>query len=146
MEISRKTDYALLMIAELVRQPECILSVRAVAEAKGIPYSFARAIQHDLTRAGVVESVRGAHGGMKLSVDPTLTSLLDIIEIVQGKIAFSDYENEPDGSDISTFTPIWANATRIMRAYFASVTLEDAVINGRIPVPVTDFPLTPSAG
>ena len=46
VDISRKTDYSLRMLAELVRS-DGVVSVRAAAEKNGIPYSFARSIQHD---------------------------------------------------------------------------------------------------
>lgn len=70
MDISRKTDYALRMLAMLAEDPECLLSVRTAAEEVNVPYSFARSIQHGLVQAGIVESLRGAHGGMRLKVSP----------------------------------------------------------------------------
>ena len=54
MDISRKTDYALRMLAMLAEDPECLLSVRTAAEEVNVPYSFARSIQHGLVQAGIV--------------------------------------------------------------------------------------------
>lgn len=48
MDISRKTDYALRMLAMLAEDPERLLSVRTAAEEVNVPYSFARSIQHGL--------------------------------------------------------------------------------------------------
>ena len=76
MDISRKTDYALRMLAALVEDPRGVVSVRTAARDNGVPYSFARSIQHDLAVAGIVENTRGANGGMRLSVDPKPTTLL----------------------------------------------------------------------
>ena len=42
MDISRKTDYALRMLAMLAEEPERLLSVRTAAEEVNVPYSFAR--------------------------------------------------------------------------------------------------------
>jgi Rrf2 family protein len=149
VEISRKTDYALRMLAELVRRSDAIVSVRHAAEENGVPYSFARAIQHDLTRAGIVESVRGAHGGMKLAVDPSQTTLLDIVEAVQGPVRFSDCEVASDGDpcpfiDRCNYTPIWSNAARIMRSFFEAVTLRQIVIDGLMPDIEAGVTLVPS--
>ena len=58
MDISRKTDYALRMLAMLAEEPERLLSVRTAAEEVNVPYSFARSIQHGLVQAGIVESLR----------------------------------------------------------------------------------------
>lgn len=48
MDISRKTDYALRMLAMLAEDLERLLSVRTAAEEVNVPYSFARSIQHGL--------------------------------------------------------------------------------------------------
>ena len=76
MEIARKTDYALRMLATLATDPAGVVSVREAARANGVPYSFARSIQHDLALAGIVENSRGANGGMRLAVDPREVTLV----------------------------------------------------------------------
>lgn len=40
MDISRKTDYALRMLAMLAEEPERLLSVRTAAEEVNVPYSL----------------------------------------------------------------------------------------------------------
>ena len=71
MDISRKTDYALRMLAMLAEGNKSLLSVRTAAEAVDVPYSFARSIQHGLVQAGIVESLRGVRGGMRLRLKPS---------------------------------------------------------------------------
>ena len=150
MEISKKTDYALRMLVCLVQNPGRIVSARAAAEENGVPYSFARAIQHDLASHGIVESIRGAHGGMRLAIDPHETPLLDIIEAVQGPVeiatcVISEEEGEPcPRKDTCPFNPIWCTAERMLRDYLASVSLYDVVMNGLSPDVGTAFGLTPT--
>lgn len=139
MEISRKTDYALRMLATLVRNPGSVVSVRAAAAENNVPYSFARSIQHDLALAGLVESTRGAAGGMRLAVDPKETSLLTLVEAVQGPvyIATCDYAGEggapcPFMAECH-FNPVWCNAELMLRDYFNSVTLHDVVVDNKMP-------------
>lgn len=150
MEISRKTDYALRMLAALVQNPEGVVSVRTAAKDNDIPYSFARSIQHDLALAGIVESTRGAHGGMRLAVDPRTTSLLKLVEAVQGPvlIAACDYAGEDGGPCPRMaechFNPVWCNAERVLRAYFDSVTLYQVVMEGKMPQMTGSFKLVGS--
>lgn len=133
MEISRKTDYALRMMAALTAHPEEILSVRQAAKDNDIPYSFARSIQHDLVRAELIDSIRGSHGGMKLIIDPKEATLLDIVEAVQGpiQIATCDSAGENGGPCPRMagcgFNPIWRGACMMLNDYFSSVTLYDIV-------------------
>ncbi len=139
MEISRKTDYALRMLASLVQNPDGVVSVRTAAKDNDVPYSFARSIQHDLALAGIVESTRGAHGGMRLAVDPRTTSLLRIVEAVQGSIVISvcDFAGDDGGPCPRMaechFNPVWCNAERMLRDYFGSVSLYQVVMEGKVP-------------
>ena len=140
MELSKKTDYALRMLAALVSDPSGVVSVRTAARENGVPYSFARSIQHDLAIAGIVENTRGAAGGMRLAVDPRETTLLQLVEAVQGPVIIAGCLDA--GEDCSPcprqgschFSPVWCNAERLLRSFFSSVTLHDLVVEGRSPV------------
>lgn len=140
MDISRKTDYALRMLSALIADPEGIISVRTAARDNGVPYSFARSIQHDLAVAGIVENTRGANGGMRLAVDPCETTLLQVVEALQGSAAVSCCAN-PAGDGVPCpnrptchFSPVWCNAERLLRSFFSSVTLHQLVAEGLSPV------------
>lgn len=132
LDISKKTDYALRMISALVKNPGSVVSVRTVAEENHIPYSFARTIQHDLVEAGIIESLRGSHGGMRLVVDPERTTLLQVVEAIQGPVCISSCDQEGGGEPCPneatcTFSPIWRGARELLADYFSSVTLSEAV-------------------
>lgn len=134
MDISRKTDYALRMLAELVRSEGGVVSVRTAADRNHVPYSFARSIQHDLVRAGIVESTRGSRGGMRLAVDPKETTMRQVVEAVQGPIFVATCDTAGAGGEPCPFrpechfNPVWCEAERILRDYFDSVTLYQVVV------------------
>lgn len=147
MDISKKTDYALRMIAELVSNEDGVLSVRAAATESGVPYSFARSIQRDLAAAGLVTNSRGAAGGMRLAVDPREVTLLEVVEAVQGPVSLSCCdESGPDGTPCPNrercrYAPLWCNAEGLLRAYFGSVTLHQLIVERRVPVARATFEL-----
>ncbi len=140
MDISRKTDYALRMLTALVREPSGVISVRTAADANGVPYSFARSIQRDLAESGIVESLRGAHGGMRLVMAPSRVTLLAIVEAMQGPLVLSACEScGPECSacprmDLCRLNPIWRGAQELLESYLGSVTLEDIVLGRAKPV------------
>lgn len=152
MDLSRKTDYALRMLASLVEDPSGVVSVRTAARESGVPYSFARSIQHDLAVAGIVENARGANGGMRLAVDPRTATLLQVVEAVQGPVALSPCSAPAEGADAPChnqaecrFTAVWCNATRALRAMLARVTLHELVVERVSPVLEGAFELVPEA-
>lgn len=120
------------MIAELVNSPDAIVSVRSAAEDNDVPYSFARSIQHELVRAGIITSLRGSRGGMRLAVDPQQVSLLAVIEAVQGPISLAQCDDpscatECPNKSVCHFNPIWRGARELLTSYFSKITLADAV-------------------
>lgn len=136
MEITRRTDYAIRLIAALVESNGEPLSVRSAADDYKVPYSFARSIQHDLVLAGIVRSVRGAAGGMVLNVDPADLTLLQIIESVQGPIGVAICVREADWCPrerFCQFHPIWMGADALLKSYLSSVTIKEIVEGTKLP-------------
>ncbi|MBY4797611.1 Rrf2 family transcriptional regulator [Collinsella sp. AGMB00827] len=137
MDISRKTDYAIRMLSMLVDLDESeALSVRIAAEQGDVPYSFARSIQHSLMHAGIIESLRGVRGGMRLKIDASTVTLRAIVEAVQGPIAV----NQCTLPDVTCprekgccYHPVWVGAQMLLRNYLDSVTLADVVRGQRNP-------------
>ena len=136
MDISRKTDYALRILAMLVENGNELLSVRVAAEEVDVPYSFARSIQHGLVQAGIIESLRGVRGGMRLKIDPAEVTVYEIIKAVQGPFAINEC-TAPDGDcpRISSccFHPLWLGVEALVGDYLSSVTLADVVAWKRFP-------------
>lgn len=136
MDISRKTDYALRMLAMLAEEPERLLSVRTAAEEVNVPYSFARSIQHGLVQAGIVESLRGVHGGMRLKVNPSKVTIRQVVEAVQGPMVMNDctaLDGDCARRGTCCYHPLWAGAQALMRDYLDSVSLDDVVARRQFP-------------
>ncbi len=157
MEISRKLDYALRMLCAVSRSDGGgIVSVRQVAEAHGIPYSFARTIQHEMVKAGLLATMRGPRGGMTLAVDAASVTLLDIIEAIEGPLRMGNVEGAPpngDVRDMSELDLVLSGMDRLVHAYLGSVTLRQLAVERKVPVicgsyrfePVEATRLVPSA-
>ena len=95
MEVTRRTDYAIRILLELARVGGGPLSVRELAESQGVPYAFARGIQRELVAAGLVESRRGASGGITLARPADEVTLLDIANAMQGDVSCSVCSRDP---------------------------------------------------
>lgn len=137
VEISKKLDYALRMLREVARAEEGeVVSVRYVADRNEIPYSFARTIQHEMVKAGLLTTARGPHGGMQLAVDARSTTLLDVVEAVDGPVDIAGVKpGSPDADDASScFRPVWEELARLMREYLGSVTLRQLVVEDLVPM------------
>ena len=62
------------------------LGAYEVARRQRIPEKFLEQIFGDLRRAGILESHRGAHGGFCFAGSPEETTVLNIVEILDGEV------------------------------------------------------------
>ena len=135
MEISRKTDYAIRLVAALMLNEGKPLSVRKAAIMQDVPYSFARGIQHDLVNSGVITALRGAHGGMMLAIDPDEYTLTELIETLQGPISLAVCLSEKGWcprDENCAFHKVWEGGSSMLRDYLSSITMKD-IIEGKQP-------------
>ncbi len=85
LELTKRGDYAVRAMIALARDDAGgLISARTIAEAMAIPPRFLPQVMADLVRAGLVEGVTGRSGGYRLLVAAADTSLLRIVEAVEG--------------------------------------------------------------
>lgn len=84
MLITRETDYAIRTVVYLARQEGRAANVTRVASAMGIPKAFLAKIVQRLVKRGILETTRGAKGGVRLLKEPEEIDLYTILEAIQG--------------------------------------------------------------
>ncbi len=87
MQLTRAADYAVRVMIHLATLPAGSRVQRnTLAEATGVPESFMSKVLQGLVRARLIASRRGIDGGFELAVAADATSLLDVIEAIEGPI------------------------------------------------------------
>lgn len=83
--LSAKSQYASLAMAQLAADYPDQRPVQAakIAASHDIPSTFLVQILHELKRAGLVTSTRGASGGYRLSRPPEATTLGEVVEVFE---------------------------------------------------------------
>ncbi len=88
--IRRNTDYALRALVHLCKiGKKENKSVKDLAHECDIPEIFLRKIFQKLNNAGIVKSDYGPKGGYSLNKNPGIITVLEIVEIIQGKFAIN---------------------------------------------------------
>jgi Rrf2 family protein len=92
MKIFRKeTDYAVRMLIYLAMQGESnFVSATALSKKLGLPMNFLRRICSRLIQAKILVTQEGKNGGVRLVVNPGKISVLQLIELFDGKPELSD--------------------------------------------------------
>lgn len=91
MKITRQADYATRAVLHLARAGNSEqVSTGYVAKAQNIPSSFLAKIISQLFKAGILETSRGVHGGIRLAREPQYITLLEVIEAIDGPIQLNE--------------------------------------------------------
>ncbi|WP_169475622.1 MULTISPECIES: Rrf2 family transcriptional regulator [unclassified Novosphingobium] len=95
MRLSSMADYAVVMMCAAARHCGChsadtpLLSAQRLATETGLPAPTVQKLVSKMAAAGLLKSVRGARGGLKLARPAAAISLADIVEAVEGPIAMA---------------------------------------------------------
>ena len=150
MQVSAKTDYALRAAAELAKaasEGSGPLKGERISDAQGIPKKFMENILHDLKRAGLVRTQRGASGGYWLALPPDEIWLAGIIRAVEGP--FANVRGEwPEAVEYTgaaeRLREVWIAVRANLRAVLETVTLAD-LVEGTLPPAVEGLTRNPEA-
>lgn len=90
MKLSTKGKYGVRALFEIARNfGQGPLSIKEIAGRQNISLSYLEQILHRLGKAGIIESVRGPHGGYVLARKPSDVTIGDIVRSLEGPIALS---------------------------------------------------------
>ena len=92
MIFTTKAEYGVRFLVELGRHHEdgAPVSLKAIAEAEGLPLAYLERIAALLKKAGLVEATRGAHGGYVLARAAEGITMDDVVLALEGAIAPMD--------------------------------------------------------
>jgi Rrf2 family transcriptional regulator, iron-sulfur cluster assembly transcription factor len=98
VRLTRAGEYAIKGMVYLALQPaDGLVQIADIAGRQGVSPGFLAKIFQELSRAGLVESHRGAGGGVSLGLPADQVTLRMIIEAVEGPIALNNCLLQEDG-------------------------------------------------
>ncbi len=128
LRISKLTDYGTVVLARLAESPEALSSAADVADSTRIAQPTVSKLLKSLGRAGIVESVRGAHGGYRLARPPESITAADVIDALEGPVSITECsaadshcEHEP----VCNVGSAWKRINLAIRNALDEVTLSD---------------------
>lgn len=86
MRLAEPVEWALHCTTVLALLPDdAALPASKLAEFHGVPAAYLAKALQSLSRAGLVESLPGRHGGYRLGRPPAEITLLDVVEAIEGR-------------------------------------------------------------
>lgn len=91
MKLSTKARYGVRFLIDLAMNYESgLVTINQVSENENISIKYLEQIVAQLRHEGIVKSMRGAHGGYELAINPSEISLRRIVDCLDGKICVVD--------------------------------------------------------
>jgi len=131
MKFSRTTVYGLIAAGYIAEYGSANTAVLASTISKefSIPQEYLLKILQLLVRANILRSKRGPRGGFYLAKSPENTSLLDVIEAIEGTFS-SELEANDSAENYQSSSKIFEACLKITqktRDMFAAVRLSDVI-------------------
>ncbi len=132
MLISTKGRYAIRVMIDLAENRQSgYVPLRDVAERQQISEKYLESIISLLSKAGLVEGIRGKGGGYRLTREPEEYTAWEILNVANGTMApvacLKDGAPECDRHDICKSLSLYENIYELMELYLGEITLPQLV-------------------
>jgi Rrf2 family protein len=104
--------------------------LKSVSDNEEISIRYLEQIVIPLKISRLVKSIRGAGGGYTLARHPSEIKVSEILHALEGACCLVDCVDDSDYCDripICASFEIWKEASRLLRDYFDSITLQDLI-------------------
>ena len=132
MKISSRGRYALRTMVDLAQHSgEGLVTLKDVAARQELSQKYLEQIVTLLSKAGLVQGIRGPQGGYRLSRGPKDYNVAEILELVEGSLApvkclEADAQVCDRCASCATLD-MWTGLYKVVTDYLGNVTLQDMV-------------------
>ena len=128
MKLSTRTRYGVrLMVALALNYGKSPVFLKDIAKRENISEKYLSLIIIPLRGIGLVNSVRGAHGGYNLTKEPSQITLKEIVDVLEGDCSLVHCVNAPSSCPrvrICASHDIWAIIGEKISEILSSMTLD----------------------
>lgn len=140
LTLTKKTEYALIAVTHLARNPGPVISARDIAERYGVRAPLLMNVLKLLMHNRILTSVRGTGGGYRLSRDPRSISVWQIVEAVEGparlvRCVEPEIMEAPHQCELIGTCPIRAPLLRVherFHRFLSELTVADVAFDDRV--------------
>lgn len=132
MRVSTKGRYGLRILLDVaLNEAQGPVVLKDIAQRQAISQKYLWQVIHPLKSAGIVNSVRGAHGGYVLARKPEDITLLEIVETLEGASSLVECVMKPshcERSDVCVARSAWVEVEQSMRDAMKAITIRDLLL------------------
>lgn len=131
MKLSTRTRYGVRLMTVLAQNyGKGPVFLKDIAKGENISEKYLSLIIIPLRGVGLINSVRGAHGGYNLAKEPPQITLKEIVDVLEGDCSLVDCVKNPSSCSrvpICASHDIWENIGNKISEALSSITLDMVV-------------------
>jgi FeS assembly SUF system regulator len=138
LKLSKMTDYAVVISAQMARHPERLYAAADLADEIGLPKPTVSKLLKMLVKAELLVSRRGTQGGYQLLRSAAAITASDLIAAIEGPVAMTECSLEDSQCDLISQCGVatnWQRVTQAIHELLASVTLAQLAQKQPIKLP-----------
>jgi FeS assembly SUF system regulator len=125
-KLGKLTDYGTVVMTALAARPEALRNAHELAAETHVAAPTVSKLLKQLAKSGLVESIRGAHGGYRLARAPEQITVAEVISALEGPIALIQCAVHSGGCSIESHCGVrgnWRLINTAIRHALEAVTL-----------------------
>ncbi|MBO8128100.1 MAG: Rrf2 family transcriptional regulator [Peptococcaceae bacterium] len=131
MKLTTRIRYGTRALVEIAANSgEEPVPLKVIAERQNLSQAYLEQLILSLKAAGLVRSVRGAKGGFLMVRDPKTITMMEVVEILGGKLEVTECVKEPGVCSRSAKCAVrdfWNRIDEAIEGVLTSTTLADLV-------------------
>lgn len=128
MKLSTRTRYGVRLMTALAQNyGKGTVFLKDIAKGENISEKYLSLIIIPLRGVGLINSVRGAHGGYNLAKEPSQITLKEIVDVLEGDCSLVDCVKNPSSCSrvpICASHDIWEMVGNTISKALSSITLD----------------------
>lgn len=137
LKLGRMTDYGTVLMTALASDPVRLHSAHELAERTRISAPTVSKLLKQLSRGGIVESIRGAQGGYRLARPAERITVADIVSVLEGPFGLTACSVHQGDCNLESHCGVRGNWRLINRAIHSAL---EAVTLAQMTLPMRSGP------
>lgn len=150
MRLTHYTDYSLRTLMYLGLNRDRLVTIQDIAEVYGISKNHLMKVVHQLGLAGLIETIRGRNGGLRLKIEPANINLGEVVRVTESDFlmveCFSSEDNECVLAPACLLQDVIRRATNAYLKVLDGITLADILKNSGSLNKLTTIQFHPNPG
>lgn len=120
MRLTKQTNYAFRILMYCAANDEGLSRVAEIARAYGVSEPFLFKILQPLNEGGLIETVRGRNGGIRLAREAADITLLDVVRLTEDNFSMAEcFEREDSECPLVETCKLTMALREALNAFFA---------------------------